>query len=59
MKHSMMHVETALQLRFESLINVTHRDAPSSRIAFNTYPLDTADAIKRVLQAKEDAGAVQ
>lgn len=39
---------------FESLINVTHRDAPSSRIAFNTYPLDTADAIKRVLQAKEE-----
>ncbi|CAE7459407.1 unnamed protein product [Symbiodinium natans] len=39
---------------FESLVNVTHRHAPSARIAFNTYPLDTAEAIKRALAAKEE-----
>eukprot|EP00435_Cladocopium_sp_Y103_P024489 s880_g6.t1 len=34
---------------FERLMNIMHYHAPDAKIAFNTYPLDTADAIRRVL----------
>ena len=34
---------------FEVLMNIMHFHAPEAKIAFNTYPLDTADAIRRVL----------
>lgn len=39
-------------LLFEHLVNITHLHAPDAKIAFNTYPLDTADAIRRVLSTK-------
>lgn len=32
---------------FERLINVVHQHAPSARIAFNTKPSDTAEAVQR------------
>lgn len=34
-------------LLFEQLINVVHRAAPGARIAFNTRPSDTAEAVRR------------
>ena len=34
-------------LFFEKLINVIHTHAPSAKIAFNTNPNDTLDAVKR------------
>lgn len=34
-------------LLFETLLNVVHRAAPNSSIAFNTTPQDTADAAAR------------
>ena len=34
-------------LLFETLVNVVHRAAPDSSIAFNTTPQDTADAAAR------------
>ena len=38
----------SLQL-FETLVNTVHMTAPDARIAFNTTPLDTADAAERWL----------
>lgn len=35
-----------LQL-FERILNLAHRLAPRSRIAFNTTPADTAEAVRR------------
>ena len=35
-------------LLFEKLINVVHAEAPSARIAFNTKPSDTAEAVPTV-----------
>ena len=37
----------AYLLLFEQLINVVHRSAPGARIAFNTKPSDTAEAVRR------------
>ena len=34
-------------LLFEKLVNVAHELAPKSRIAFNTKPTDTAEAVRR------------
>jgi hypothetical protein len=34
-------------LLFEKILNLIHRLAPDSRIAFNTTPADTADAAQR------------
>ncbi|NUP10205.1 MAG: hypothetical protein HOW73_29495 [Polyangiaceae bacterium] len=34
---------------FEKLLNVVHELAPSARIAFNTKPADTAEAVQRWL----------
>jgi hypothetical protein len=34
-------------LLFERLLNVVHELAPQARIAFNTNPTDTADAVRR------------
>lgn len=34
-------------LLFERMVNAVHRGAPSAAIAFNTTPLDTADAAAR------------
>ncbi|MEM1060253.1 MAG: universal stress protein [Verrucomicrobiota bacterium] len=34
-------------LLFESVINLIHEHAPRARIAFNTLPFDTVDAVKR------------
>ncbi len=34
-------------LLFEKLINAIHTNAPSARIAFNSGPTDTADAVLR------------
>ena len=34
---------------FETVVNVIHRAAPTSAIAFNTRPEDTADAAARQL----------
>jgi hypothetical protein len=34
---------------FENLVNAVHRAAPRAAIAFNTTPLDTADAAARAL----------
>jgi hypothetical protein len=36
-------------LLFEKLLNVVHELAPRSRIAFNTKPTDTVEAIRRWL----------
>jgi hypothetical protein len=36
-------------LLFEKLVNVVHRHAPAARIAFNTRPSDTAEAVQRWL----------
>ena len=41
----------SLQL-FERLLNAVHRAAPETAIAFNTTPLDTADAAARWLDRK-------
>jgi hypothetical protein len=38
-------------LLFERLLNAVHRAAPTSSIAFNTAPPDTADAAARWLEA--------
>jgi len=35
---------------FETVVNILHRAAPGSAIAFNTRPEDTADAAARQLQ---------
>lgn len=35
---------------FERIINLVHRFAPHARIAFNTTPADTADAVLRWVQ---------
>jgi hypothetical protein len=32
---------------FETIINLVHEFAPTSRIAFNTSPADTAEAVQR------------
>ena len=37
-------------LLFEKIINLVHRFAPHARIAFNTTPADTAEAVRRWLQ---------
>ena len=34
-------------LLFERLVNVIHEHAPQARLAFNTNPFDTADAVQR------------
>ena len=34
-------------LLFEKLINAVHEAAPQAKIAFNTSPADTAEAVKR------------
>ena len=34
-------------LLFEKLINAVHQAAPQAKIAFNTNPADTADAVER------------
>jgi hypothetical protein len=36
-------------LLFEKLLNVVHELAPKARIAFNTKPTDTVDAVQRWL----------
>jgi hypothetical protein len=36
-------------LLFEKLLNVVHELAPKARIAFNTKPTDTAEAVQRWL----------
>jgi hypothetical protein len=36
-------------LLFEKLVNVVHEHAPRARIAFNTKPTDTVDAVRRWL----------
>ncbi len=36
-----------LFLLFERMVNVVHREAPSSRIAFNTLPFDSVEAVRR------------
>lgn len=36
-------------LLFEKLLNVVHELAPRARIAFNTNPTDTAEAVRRWL----------
>ena len=36
---------------FETVVNILHRAAPGSAIAFNTRPEDTADAAARWLKA--------
>jgi hypothetical protein len=36
---------------FERVVNVIHKGAPGSTIAFNTHPEDTADAAARWLKA--------
>jgi hypothetical protein len=38
-----------LLLLFEAILNLVHRLAPESRIAFNTSPEDTLDAVRRSL----------
>ncbi len=32
---------------FEKVINVVHTEAPAARIAFNTNPFDTVEAVRR------------
>lgn len=34
-------------LLFEKIVNLVHRSAPNSKIAFNTTPADTAEAAQR------------
>jgi hypothetical protein len=34
-------------LLFEKILNLVHRLAPNASIAFNTSPVDTADAVER------------
>jgi hypothetical protein len=34
---------------FEEIINLVHRLAPDCRIAFNSHPADTLDAVRRAL----------
>jgi hypothetical protein len=34
-------------LTFEALVNVVHEHAPAARIAFNSSPKDSADAVRR------------
>ncbi|MCF1743092.1 hypothetical protein [Paradevosia shaoguanensis] len=34
-------------LLFEKIVNLIHRSAPTSKIAFNTTPADTAEAAQR------------
>lgn len=34
-------------LLFEQIVNLVHRGAPNSEIAFNTNPADTIDAVRR------------
>ncbi|MGF1484815.1 MAG: hypothetical protein ACFBZ8_10685 [Opitutales bacterium] len=36
-------------LLFEKVINLVHRDAPQARIAFNTLPFDSVEAVQRWL----------
>lgn len=36
-------------LLFERLLNIVHEHAPKARIAFNTNPTDTVDAVRRWL----------
>lgn len=36
-----------LLLLFERIVNLVHQNAPKSRIAFNTSPADTAEAVQR------------
>jgi hypothetical protein len=38
-----------LLLLFEKIVNLVHRHAPASRIAFNTTPADTAEAAQRAI----------
>jgi len=37
---------------FEAVINIVHKSAPGAVIAFNTTPLDSADAAARWLAAR-------
>jgi hypothetical protein len=37
---------------FEAVINIVHKSAPGAAIAFNTTPLDSADAAARWLAAR-------
>jgi hypothetical protein len=39
-------------LLFEAVINAVHKAAPSTTIAFNTRPEDSAEAVARWLQAE-------
>jgi hypothetical protein len=42
-------------LLFEKILNLVHRLAPHARIAFNTTPADTAEAVQRwVTPYRED-----
>jgi hypothetical protein len=36
---------------FEKLLNLVHRLAPDSRIAFNTTPADSVEAVRRALSS--------
>jgi hypothetical protein len=36
---------------FETIINLIHRLAPSASICFNTTPADTAEVVRRWVQA--------
>lgn len=38
-----------LLLLFEKVLNLVHARAPGAKIAFNSYPADTADAVLRWL----------
>jgi hypothetical protein len=38
---------TPYTLLFESLINAVHEAAPQAKLAFNTNPADTAEAVQR------------
>lgn len=38
-----------LLLLFEAILDLVHEAAPGARIAFNSSPADTLDAVRRVL----------
>lgn len=44
-----VRVSATYFLLFEKLLNVVHELAPTARIAFNTKPTDTVDAVRRWL----------
>lgn len=45
-------------LVFEALVNIIHEHAPRARIAFNTNPSDTADAIQRWISPPNEKNAI-